>query len=63
MASTLCQATSQHGGLARTATPEAEAEEAGICAADHEGVGVEGEELGPYIPREGRGAQPLLVRI
>lgn len=39
VASTLCQAKSQHSGLARTATTEAEAEKAGICTATHRGEG------------------------
>ena len=37
VASTLCQAKSQHSRLARTATSEAEAEKAGICADTHRG--------------------------
>lgn len=35
VASTLCQAKSQHSGLARTAAMEAEAEKAGICTTTH----------------------------
>lgn len=37
VASTLCLATSQHSGLARTATPDAKAERAGIYTVTHRG--------------------------
>lgn len=56
VASTLCQAKSQHSWLARTAATEAEAEKAGICTATHRG------KVGSLHPEGRERAQPLLIR-
>lgn len=55
----MCQAKSQHSGLARTAATEAEAEKAGICTTTHRGkVGSlhpEGRERGSASPNKDPG--------